>query len=440
MTPTTTLDVRSVRRRYLTLIGLRWLPTGLLIPIMVLLALSRGLSLTEIGIVFSLQGLVVLFLELPTGGLADALGRRPTLLLASTVGLVSLGLLAIADSVALFAAAAVLQGVYRALDSGPLESWYVDATLAADPEAQIERGLSAGASVLSVAIAMGALLSGALIAWHPVASIPALTLPLLAALALGVVNLTAIALLMSEVRVARGMEAVVASVRSVPTVIGDGIGILRSSRILLALVAVELFWGFSIVTYESLFPIRLSEVVGSTDQAAALMGPAASFAWFAAAAGAAGVMLVSRRIGVARSAAMLRVVQGATVIAMGLVAGPIGVVVAYLACYLAHGASNPMHSTLLHREVDGPRRTTLLSINSMVAQPAGALGGIVLAGLADATSISLAMVVGGVICAVAAPLYIPAWRAERGRRPAASVASWTSDVGADDAPHQVRAA
>jgi MFS family permease len=412
----TTLDARSIRRRYLALIGLRWLPTGLLIPIMVLLALSRGLSLTEIGIVFSLQGLVVLFLELPTGGLADALGRRPTLLLASSVGLVSLGLLTIADSVALFAAVAILQGVYRALDSGPLESWYVDATLAADPYAEIERGLSRGASILSVAIAIGALLSGALVAWHPVASISALTLPLVAALGLGVVNLAAIAILMSEVRVARGIEAVAASVRSVPAVIGDGIGILRGSRILLALVAVELFWGFSIVTYESLFPIRLSEVVGSTDQAAALMGPAASFAWFAAAAGAAGVMVVSRRIGVARSAALLRIVQGATVIAMGLVAGPIGVLVAYLACYLAHGASNPMHSTLLHREVDGPRRTTLLSINSMVAQPAGAIGGIVLAGLADATSISLAMVVGGVICAVAAPLYVPAWRAERARR------------------------
>ena len=420
MTPTTTLEARTIRRRYLALIGLRWLPTGLLIPIMVLLALSRGLSLTEIGIVFSLQGLVVLFLELPTGGLADALGRRPTLLLASTVGLVSLGLLAVADSVGVFAAAAILQGVYRALDSGPLESWYVDATLAADPDAAIERGLSTGASVLSVAIAIGALLSGALVAWHPVASISALTLPLVAALGLGIVNLAAIALLMAEVRVARGIDAVAASIRSVPTVIGDGVGILRGSRILLALVAVELFWGFSIVTYESLFPIRLSEVVGSTDQAAALMGPAASFAWFAAAAGAAGVMLISRRIGVARSAAVLRVVQGATVIAMGIVAGPVGVLVAYLACYLAHGASNPMHSTLLHREVDGPRRTTLLSINSMVAQPAGALGGIVLAGLADATSISLAMIVGGVICAVAAPLYIPAWRAERARKASAA--------------------
>jgi predicted MFS family arabinose efflux permease len=188
--------------------------------------------------------------------------------------------------------------------------------------------------------------------------------------------------------------------------------------VLLALVAVELFWGFAMVTFESFFPIRLSEILGDTDQAAAVMGPVSSIAWFVSAAGAAGVVLISARIGVARSAALLRVVQGLTIVAMGLIAGPLGVVVAYLACYLAHGASNPMHMTLLHREVDGPHRTTVLSMNSMVSQPAGALGAITLAVLADGTSLSTAMVVGGIICALAAPLYIPAWRAERARKAA----------------------
>jgi hypothetical protein len=201
-------------------------------------------------------------------------------------------------------------------------------------------------------------------------------------------------------------------------VIRDGIGLLRGSQVLLALVAVELFWGFAMVTFESFFPIRLSEILGDTDQAAAVMGPVSSIAWFVSAAGAAGVVLISARIGVARSAALLRVVQGLTIVAMGLIAGPLGVVVAYLACYLAHGASNPMHMTLLHREVDGPHRTTVLSMNSMVSQPAGALGAITLAVLADGTSLSTAMVVGGIICALAAPLYIPAWRAERARKAA----------------------
>ena len=411
----TALDTRSARRRYLTLVALRWLPTGLLIPVTVLLALSRGLSLTEIGLVFSIQGLVVLALELPTGGLTDTLGRRPILILASLVGLVSLALLYVADSVPLFAASVALQGVFRALDSGPLEAWYVDTTLAADPGAEIEHGLSAGSTVLSLAIACGALLSGGLVALDPFDAIPTLALPLLVALALGVVNVLAITSLMTEAPRARGTRAVASSVQAVPRVIADGIGLLRSSRVLLALVCVELFWGFSMVTFESLFPVRLSEVVGDTDQAAAMMGPVTSVAWFASAAGAALIVGLSRRIGVARSASLLRIVQGATIVAMGLIAGPLGVVIAYLACYVAHGASNPMHMTLLHRQVDGPHRATVLSMNSMIAQPAGALGAILLSALADGTSLSTAMVVGGVICALAAPLYIPAWRAERAR-------------------------
>ena len=409
----TALDARSARRRYLVLTGLRWLPVGLLLPIFVLVPLSRGLSLTEIGLVFAAQGLVVLALELPTGGLSDALGRRPVLLLAGVVALLSMGLFTIADSVALFVAAMMLQGVYRALDSGPLEAWFVDTTLAADPAAEIERGLGRGTAALSVAIAIGALTSGALVAAGPVAGMDPLLLPLLAALALHGVHLVAVALLMTEAPRARDPRAVAASVRAVPTVIGEGLRLLRSSRVLRCVVLVEAFWGFSMVTFESLFPIRLSELVGGTDAAAVILGPVGSAAWFASAAGAAGVVVASRRIGVARSAAALRIVQGLTIVAMGVVAGPIGLVAAYLGCYVAHGGSNPMHTTLLHRQVEGSHRTTVLSMNSMVAQPAGAIGAITLAALADSTSVSTAIIVGGIICALAAPLYLPAWRQER---------------------------
>jgi hypothetical protein len=53
------------------------------------------------------------------------------------------------------------------------------------------------------------------------------------------------------------------------------------------------------------------------------------------------------------------------------------------------------------------------SINSMVAQPAGSIGLIVLTAVASGVSTSFAIVVGGVALAVAAPLYLPAARAER---------------------------
>jgi predicted MFS family arabinose efflux permease len=109
---------------------------------------------------------------------------------------------------------------------------------------------------------------------------------------------------------------------------------------------------------------------------------------------------------------------------------------------MTHGASNPMHTTLLHREVDGPHRTTVLSMNSMIAQPAGALGAITLSALADGTSISTAMIVGGIICALAAPLYVPAWRAERARRaavPAAAGVASTAVVATPAQPTERRA-
>ncbi|MET8911554.1 MFS transporter [Micromonospora sp. NPDC004551] len=407
------LSVRQIRFRYLTLYGLRWLPSGLLIPVMILLMQERGLSLSQIGLVATAQGLVVLALELPTGGFADALGRKPVLVVAWVVCLASLVLFAVADTFWMFFLVWALQGVYRALDSGPLESWYVDATLAADPKAEYERGLGWAGTVIGIAIGAGALLSGGLVALGPVGPVSALALPVLVAIVLQAVALVALTVLLVEHRPAQGAAAVRASVAEAPRMVGQAVGLLRSNRVLLALVAVELFWGFGMITFESLLPVRLAEVVGDSDRAAALLGPAGSAAWLANAAGAALTPLLLRRLGAAPAAALMRVLQGVTVVGMGLLAGPVGVLVAYLACYTVHGASNPLHMGLLHRQVDGPYRTSVLSLNSMMGQPAGALGGVVLTALADATSITIAMLVGGVVLAVAAPLYLPAWRAGR---------------------------
>lgn len=412
------LTVRQVRRRYLTLHGLRWLPTGLMIPVMILLMQERGLSLPQIGLAFTAQGLLVLALELPTGGLADALGRRPLLIAAGMLNLVSLSLFAVADSFWLFFLVYAVQGIYRALDSGPLESWYVDATLAADPQAGYEKGLGHGGTVSGAAIGAGALLSGGLIALGPVGPVSALTMPVLVAVVAQAAALVALVVLLIEERPATGFVAVRASVVQAPRMIGQAVGLLRRSRVLLALVAVELFWGFGMITFESLLPVRLAEVIGDPERAAALLGPASSAAWLASAAGAALTPLLLRWFGAAPGAALLRIAQGVTVVGMGLLAGPVGVLVAYLACYAVHGASNPLHSALLHRQVDGPYRTSVLSLNSMVAQPGASLGGVVLTAIAAATSISTAMVVGAIVLAVAAPLYLPAWLADRRAAPA----------------------
>ena len=62
--------------------GLQWLPVGLVIPVLVLMLRARGLELPVIGGLFAVYTIVVIVLELPTGSLADVLGRRHTLVLS----------------------------------------------------------------------------------------------------------------------------------------------------------------------------------------------------------------------------------------------------------------------------------------------------------------------------------------------------------------------
>jgi MFS transporter, DHA1 family, tetracycline resistance protein len=402
------LSPSQAQRRFLLLLGLRWFPVGLMIPVSVLLMLERGLGLAEIGSVAAVQGITVMLLELPTGGLTDAIGRRPVLLLSAAVSLLASGLFAVAGSVALFLVYYLLQGIFRALDSGPLEAWYVDHALAADERADIESGLSRSGVTLGVAVAGGALASGGLVALGPFGPISALTVPVLVSIAVQIVSLISILTLMTEERPARGVAALVASVRGVPAAIGAALRLVRASRVVAALMLVELFWGFGMASFETLTPVRLTEVVGNADRASALMGPVGSAAWAASAAGAALIPLLVRRIGAPWTGFVLRIAQGITVVGMGLFAGPAGLIAAFLLCYSVHGAANPVHAGLLHRQVEGPYRASLLSLNSMVSQPGSALGLITLTAIAAHLSTPLAMFVGAAVLAVAAPLYLVA--------------------------------
>lgn len=402
----------------------RWLPVGLVFGLTVLLPLERGLSLAQTGSLLAVQGFVVLLLELPTGGLADAVGRRPLLLVAGVLAVGSTALFVSAQSFAAFAIAMVLQGVFRALDSGPLEAWFVDTVQASDPSAPIERGLSRAAGALGAAIAGGALIGGALIAWHPFDGASALVLPFLVAGGLSAVHTALVAVLVREpprpAGVSRGGARSPASsrrrfaaLRESPRVVLSGLRMLRTAPVLRSLVLVEVFWSIAMIAFETLTPVRLAGFVGGEDAAGALYGPASAAAWALFAAGSALAGLVSRRAGVAWTAIGARILNGGFVVVMGLVAGPIGLIAAYWLAYLTHGAAGPMHSTLLHRQATGGNRAVVLSMNSMIGGGSYSIGLLLLTPLAEAAGTGTAVVAAGAFSLLGALLYLPALRQER---------------------------
>ena len=181
------------------------------------------------------------------------------------------------------------------------------------------------------------------------------------------------------------------------------------------LVLVEVFWSVGMVVFEIFQPIRLAELVGGEEQAGALMGPVAAVGWGVFALGSALAGLASRRIGVARTAILSRILNGLGAVVMGLVAGPVALIAAYLFTYGAPRHRGPDARHLLHREAQARNRATVLSMNSMVAFAAfsvvAPLLGLRRGGRQHAGGHGAA----GGFSVLGALFYLPALRAERQR-------------------------
>jgi len=201
-------------------------PTGFVVPIMALVPTERGLGLPTVGLMFAAYGVTTAVLELPTGGLADAVGRQPVLLIATVAEAGLLLALAFGTTAWQFLAGGMLGGVGRALFSGPLESWYVDAVWAVDPEASLRPGLSAAGFVEGLALAAGALLSALLPtigAGLPVDGVLSqLRLPIYGGLLAAVTSFVAVLTLLHEPQRPQ-RRSIRSELRTVPTVVADGL-------------------------------------------------------------------------------------------------------------------------------------------------------------------------------------------------------------------------
>jgi hypothetical protein len=402
--------VRSATRRLVGLTALRWLPVGLTTPIMVLLAQSRGLTLGEIGVLFTVHGVVVLALELPTGGLADVLGRRAVVVVGALLHLASCVVTATATTFLGFLVGVLLLGVGRALDSGPVEAWYVDTVHRIDPAADVAPGLAKHSAADGGGLAVGAVVGGFL----PALLGGALAVPFLAAAALDLVFVAAVLRLLTEDRPRREGSvgaALVAGVREVPATVAGAVRLSVTDgpmRLVLLLTAVG---GIGLVGCELLGPVRFAELAGGADDGAAVYGVVLAISFGVAALGAMATTWLRRLLGGStRITCVVLSVFGAA--GLAVFAGPDLLVVAaigFASYYVAHGATWPLLSAVLHTRVTAAHRATAVSAMSLAMALGGILGNLVVPGLAQAASVEVALlaVAGVVLLGAVASVRLP---------------------------------
>jgi MFS family permease len=406
--PSGTLSVMQAERRYLLLSGLQWLPIGLVIPVMVLLMRARAIELPVIGALFAVYTAAVIVLELPTGSLADVLGRRRTLILSRLLGIASLlGMAVAADPVA-FGFVMIVSGTSRALQSGPLEAWYVDSVHRLDPEADVRRGISRAWAVEAAGIAIGAVVGGLLptvAAGLPVAGLVVpLSVPYLVAAAVASAGLVAVAVLMVEPPGTGARPSPVGILRDVPATVRAGIRLAVRDRSIRLVIGAMAAFGFALIALEVLSPVQFADLLGGEERASGAYGVLVTLAFLGTAAGSASAPAAARWLGSGPRVAALMTALIAAALA-GMAAGSEFLVIAtlYIAVYLFAGVAGPLNHEALHQRVGPDQRATLLSVASL-AQMAGALvGNLVIPALA-AVSFGAGWLTAGAVVAVGAIL------------------------------------
>ena len=426
------LTPSQAERRYIALSGLQWLPIGLVAPVLVLLLRARGLELPAIGALFAVYTVVVILLELPTGSFADVLGRRRTLVISRILSVVSLAGMAFATDVFQFAAVMALAGTARALQSGPLEAWYVDSVRAADPEADVRRGISRAWAVEAAALAIGAIVGGLLPSLvnglPPDGLLVPLSIPWLAAAVLQGLGLFAVLLLMVEPP--NGVHAPVGRiVRDVPSTVANGLRLAGGDRTIRLVLGATAAFGFALSALETVAPVQFATLLGGEDQASGAYGVLVTLAFFGTSLGSAAAQRAAAVIGSGpRTAALVSALMAVALGGMATGASFLVVAALYVAFYLFAGLAGPLNNETLHQRVEADQRATLLSVVSL-AQMSGGLASNLLIPAIAAVSFGLgwmvagAVVLGGAILLAMLPRTIPR------RQPAAGTSQLAANSG-----------
>jgi predicted MFS family arabinose efflux permease len=366
--------------------------------------------LPQIGVLAAVHGVVATVLEVPSGAVADAVGRRRTLLVGAVLLVLALTAFAFARDLAAFCAAEAMIAAARAAISGSLEAWFVDAVRVADPGAQLRRPLSRASAASALGLAAGALLGGV---------VPQIDLGLpaqgddplllyspaiLLGAGLAVVYLAGVATLVRG----PGSGAAGGSAQRGPAamraVAVAAAGSVRASVPVRLLLVAGCGLGIALTAVETLWQPRLSELLGGAAGNTTLFGVLVAASMLCVAAGAFLAPRMSMRLG--GEARTLYVVAALTATAalagLALAGAPAAFAVAFVAFYGTLGTIEPLHLELLHEEVPSEARATMLSVESLAEQLGGVTSSLTLPRLAASAGIPAAFwVSAGVMVAVA---------------------------------------
>ncbi|WP_412564671.1 MFS transporter [Thalassobius sp. MITS945101] len=128
---------------------------GLTVAVVALALTDRGMDLFQISLLFGIYSLTTMALELPFGGLADSIGRKPVFLAAVVASGISLELFLSTSAFLVLALSFGFIGFGRALRSGTLDAWFVETFRTHAPGVDVQPALARAQWANAMGLGMG---------------------------------------------------------------------------------------------------------------------------------------------------------------------------------------------------------------------------------------------------------------------------------------------
>lgn len=383
---------------------------GVIVAVTALALQGRGLGVGEIGALFAVYAAVAMIAELPFGGLADGVGRKPVFLIATVASLMASIVFIASDAFWPLAASFGLVGLGRALRSGTLDAWYVEELHVHAPGVEIQPLLARAQTANFAGLGFGAIVGGFLPGLVPGndSSDPLVGLTVYDVsyaagilLTLGVMVYTAL-LIREPARTMNG-AVVLREIRAVPSTIIDGARLAISHRALLLLLAILTLMLFATNPVEVLWPTVVQTML-DPERAAAIVGLLTAGYFLAIAGGASLAGRVSRLFGRRHAVTLVAVLSALIVcqIALAMQASLVGFIAVFLIFSVVLGLSESPAASILHAHAPDNRRSTILSVQSLLKQLGAMVGLLVLGSVGETEGVDIAWIAGTLGLALAA--------------------------------------
>jgi MFS family permease len=393
-------STRRILTGYFVLSGLYTLSAAAIWGVNTLFLLDAGLSFFEVFLANAAFSAGMVLFEVPTGVVADTLGRRVSFLLSLVVlAVTTLLYVALAEvdaGVVAFAVVSVLMGLGFTFYSGAMEAWLVDALAVTGHHGPLDGIFARGQQITGAAMLVGTV-GGGLLGQIDL-SLPYLVRSglLVAVFGIAYAVMHDIGFTPRRVTVAELPSAVARNAR-------DGVAYGWAQRPLRLLMLASFFQlGFSMWAFYASQPYML-DLLGS--DAVWIAGLVTAGIALSTIAGNQLVEVLSRRCG-RRTTLLLgaATVETGAAVALGLVSSFWLALPALLLIMGASGVTSPVRQAYLHQVVPSDKRATVVSFDSMISNTGGVGGQVGLGALGESRSIGAAFVAGGIVTGLALPL------------------------------------